>query len=364
MRIQIRQHNHFVVGLTAAAVLTMASVAVNAASVIDKLATYKGADRAQILEAGARKEKTLTFYTAMIVDQAVRPIKAAFEKKYPYLELKYARNNPGIMIKKLIAESKAGNPVADVAESAGIEGAMKRLKLARPFWSPAAEKWPANRKDPEGYWVPSRYSYLSICYNTNLVTKADVPKSYADLLNPKFKGKMMWSKSIAGAPLFITAVRNHMGEAKALEYLKKLSKQDIASTTSSNRAVVDRVIAGEYTLSLDAFLHHPIISASKGAPVAPQPIDPVLTIVSSVMLLKNPPHPHAALLFIDFLLSKDGQNILRQARYFPAHPEVDPLESLSVIIPSKIGMKENFISGPHLARENKTSKAIYKKYFR
>lgn len=360
----LRRTTQFVISSAAALVLTTASVAVDAASIIDKLATYKGADRAQILEAGARKEGTLTFYTAMIVDQAVRPLKAAFEKKYPFVELKYARNNPGIMVQKMIAESRAGRPVADVAESAGIEAAMKRSGLARPFWSPAVDKWPANRKDPEGYSVPSRYSYLGLSYNKNLISKNQVPKSFEGLLDPKLKGKMIWSKSVAGGPLFITAVRNFMGEAKAMAYLEKLGKQDIASTTASNRAVLDRVVAGEYALSLDAFLHHPIISAAKGAPVAPQPIEPVLTIVSSVLLPKNPPHPHAALLFIDFLLSKDGQQILREARYFPAHPEVEPLDMLSVIVPSKIGLKENFISPDHLSREHKNSSKIFKKYFR
>ena len=107
--------------------------------------------------------------------------------------------------------------------------------------------------------------------------------------------------------LFITGVRNFMGEEKALAYLQQLAKQDIVSIASANRVVVDRVMAGEHALCLDAFLHHPIISARKGAPVAPLPLDPVLTVVSSVMLPKAPPHPYAAMLFIDYLLSKEGQ---------------------------------------------------------
>ena len=117
--------------------------------------------------------------------------------------------------------------------------------------------------------------------------------------------------------LFITGVRNFMGEEKALAYLQKLAKQDIVPIASANRVVVDRVMAGEHALCLDAFLHHPIISARKGAPVAPLPLDPVLTVVSSVMLPKAPPHPYAAMLFIDYLLSKEGQARLQGADYFP-----------------------------------------------
>jgi iron(III) transport system substrate-binding protein len=127
--------------------------------------------------------------------------------------------------------------------------------------------------------------------------------------------------------------------------------------------VVDRVIAGEYALCLDAFLHHPIISARKGAPVAPLPIEPVLTVVSSVMLPKNVPHPYAAMLFLDYFLSKDGQARLQAADYFPAHPQVPPSPDLDKIVPKKLGLKENFISpvmmNTHLAK----SRAIYQELF-
>ena len=155
-----------------------------------------------------------------------------------------------------------------------------------------------------------------------------MPKSFDDFLDPKWKGKIAWSSTVIGAMLFITGVRNFMGEEKALAYLEKLAKNDIVPIPSANRVVVDRVMAGEYALCLDAFLHHPIISARKGAPVAPLPLDPVLTVVSSVMLPKAPPHPYAAMLFIDYLLSKDGQARLQGADYFPAHPDV-PLRPIS-----------------------------------
>ena len=144
-----------------------------------------------------------------------------------------------------------------------------------------------------------------------------MPKSFEDFLDPKWKGKIAWSSTVIGAMLFITGVRNFMGEEKALAYLQKLAKQDIAPIASANRVVVDRVMAGEYALCLDAFLHHPIISARKGAPVAPLPLDPVLTVVSSVMLPKAPPHPYAAMLFIDYLLSKEGQAQVAGRRLLP-----------------------------------------------
>jgi iron(III) transport system substrate-binding protein len=127
--------------------------------------------------------------------------------------------------------------------------------------------------------------------------------------------------------------------------------------------VVDRVMAGEYALCLDAFLHHPIISARKGAPVAPLPLDPVLTVVSSVMLPKAPPHPYAAMLFIDYFLSKEGQQRLAGADYFPARPDVPASPDLDKIVPTKIGLHENFISPTKMNTDLPKSRALYQELF-
>jgi iron(III) transport system substrate-binding protein len=190
-----------------------------------------------------------------------------------------------------------------------------------------------------------------------------VPKSFEDFLDPKWKGKIAWSSTVIGAMLFITGVRNFMGEEKALAYLQKLAKQDIVPIASANRVVVDRVMAGEYALCLDAFLHHPIISARKGAPVAPLPLDPVLTVVSSVMLPKAPPHPYAAMLFIDYLLSKEGQERLQGADYFPAHPAVPASPDLDKIVPHKIGLRGNFIAPAQMNADLARSRALYQELF-
>lgn len=332
-------------------------------SVIDKIAVYKGADREKILLDGAKKEGALTFYTTLTINQAVRPLVAGFEKKYPFIKVSYSRDNPPEMLQKLTAEARAKNYVSDVFESTGLEVPARKADINRPFWSPEAEAYPAERKSPQGYYVPTRYSYLGVCYNTDLVKANEVPHKFEDLLDPKWKGKMAWSSTVIGSILFITAVRNFMGEEHALEYLKKLSTQNIAPIASTNRAVVDRVIAGEYALCLDSFLHHPIISAKKGAPVGPDPMNPVLTLVSSVMLPKAPPHPYTAMLFIDYLLSVDGQTALQQADYFPARPGVHAKPELDKIVPDRIGMKSNFISPEKFVAYLKKSRELYQQLF-
>jgi iron(III) transport system substrate-binding protein len=329
----------------------------------DNPATYRGPDRQQRLLDGARKEGQVTVYSSMIADQALRPILDGFQAKYPFVKAQYVRDDPPQQLQKVMAEARAGRFVVDVLESTGLEVPVRAANINQPFWSPESEAYPGDHRDPEGYWAPTRFSYLGACYNTDLVKPGDLPKSFQDLLDPKWKGKIAWSSTVIGAMLFITGMRNFMGEEKALAYLRELAKQDIAPIASANRVVVDRVMAGEYALCLDSFLHHPIISARKGAPVAPLPLEPVLTVVSSVMLPKAPPHPYAAMLFIDYLLSKDGQQKLQGADYFPTHPGVQASPDLDKIVPQKIGLRENFIAPAKMNADLARSRSLYQELF-
>jgi iron(III) transport system substrate-binding protein len=349
--------------LAIGAIVTLGAAPAAAQAAADNPAMYRGPDRQQRLIEGARKEGQVTVYSSMIADQALRPILNGFEAKYPFVKPQYVRDDPPQQLQKVMAEARAGRMVVDVLESTGLEVPVRAAGIDQPFWSPEVEAYKPERRDPNNYWAPTRFSYLGACYNTNLVKPGEAPKSFEDFLDPKWKGKIAWSSTVIGAMLFITGVRNNMGEERALAYLQKLAKQDVAPIASANRVVVDRVMAGEHALCLDSFLHHPIISARKGAPVAPLPLDPVLTVVSSVMLPKAPPHPHAAMLFIDYLLSKEGQGKLQSADYFPAHPEVPASPDLDKIVPHKIGLKENFISPPKMNADLARSRAIYQELF-
>lgn len=334
-----------------------------AAQSSDNPAMYRGPDREQRLFEGARKEGQVMVYSSMIADQALRPLIDGFQKKYPFMKPQYVRDDPPQQLQKMMAEARSGHMVADVLESTSLEVPIRAANINQPFWSPEIEAYAPERRDPQNFWAPTRFSYLGACYNTNLVKPADLPKSFDDYLDPKWKGRTVWSGTVIGAMLFITGVRNFMGEEKGRGYLEKLAKNDIVTIPSANRVIVDRVMAGEYALCLDAFLHHPIISARKGAPVAPLPLEPVLTVVSSVMLPKAPPHPYSAMLFIDYLLSKDGQQRLRDAEYFPARLDVPALPELDKIVPHKIGLKENFIDPVKINKELAKSRAIYQELF-
>ena len=156
-----------------------------------------------------------------------------------------------------------------------------------------------------------------------MVKANELPKTYEDLLNPRWKGQMMWSTSRgSGAPIFIGNVLMSMGQEAGKAYLQKLKGQNIAKSTASNRQILDLTIAGEYPIALHIFNHHAYISKNAGAPVDWYAIEPVTATIQTIALAKNTPHPHAAMLLLDFVLSEKGQKVFQQANYLPSHPKV------------------------------------------
>jgi iron(III) transport system substrate-binding protein len=150
-----------------------------------------------------------------------------------------------------------------------------------------------------------------------------VPRTYEELLDPQWKGKLAWRiGSASGAALFLTNLRLAWGEEKAQAYFLKLREQKIVNFGSgSARTLVDRVVAGEYPIALQIFAHHPLISKAKGAAVNSQLLAPVPTTAATMVIPKGLRHPYAAMLLVDYILSKEGQTILLDAEYFLAHPD-------------------------------------------
>jgi iron(III) transport system substrate-binding protein len=308
----------------------------------------------------------VVLYSAMIVNQALRPIATAFGRKYPFIKMTYWRGNSEDIAVRLSAEMRANHLVADVVEGTGMGELAVRGQFAQPAWSPELAVIPESRRDPRGFWLPTRMSYFSIAYNTKSVPAEKVPKTYEDLLDPQWKGKMAWPLDSASAgALFITNLRMAWGEDKAAGYFKKLAAQNIINFGSGNaRALVDRVIAGEYPIALAIFAHHPLISAGKGAPVAPQLLSPVASAAGTLAIPRTAKHPHAALLLADFILSREGQEILAAAEYLPVRPDVEPLPQIAAIVPSRAGVAENFVSPENLNKYTQSSTKIIEEIFR
>jgi len=276
------------------------------------------------LIAAARKEGHVVWYTTLIINQFARPAAEAFEKKYG-IKVDYVRADPTAIALRLVNESKAGQVQADIFDGFGVSALVKEGYVES--WLPEAIKhYPRELYDPKGHWVASNLYVLTPAFNTSLVPKGSEPKTFADLLDPKWKGRMAWSSrgSASSAPGFIGSVLTAMGEEKGMDYLKKLAGQNIVSIDASARQIVDQMIAGEYAIALQTFNHHSVISAAKGAPSAWIPMEPAMTTLNVVALTSKSPHPSAGKLFMEFLVSEDGQKLFRDADYMPADPAIPP----------------------------------------
>lgn len=289
----------------------------------EEVALLNKPDRQKILEEGAKKEGKLVWYTPLIVNQAVRPLKEAFEKKYPFIKVDFHRANSRGLVQKWIAENSAKRYEADVVGGSEVTTLGKKAGLLARFYSPPARDYPAEMKDSQGYWSTTNLYFMTLAYNTRRIKPGEAPKSYEDLLQPKWKGRMAWHLgSNTGAPLFIGNVISLMGEKAGTLYLQNLAKQSVIAATASARGIVDLVVAGEYDVAINIFNNHAEISKDAGAPVEWQPLEPVPAPMGTTGVVKNAPRPHAAMLFSDFLLSEDGQRVFQQADYLPAHPKV------------------------------------------
>ena len=297
--------------LSAGLLLTAAFVSANDAFADDTLV------------AAAQKEGHLTWYTTQIVDQFAAPAAKAFEKKYN-IKVDYVRADPNSLVLRIWNEAKAGRMQADVFDGAPTVIGLEKVGLAESWIPDAAARLPPQDHDPKGYWVATNIYVLTPAFNTNLVAKGTEPHSFTDLLDPRWKGRMAWASATFSAPGFIGLVLASMGEEKGMSYLRHLAAQNIVNLNVSAREVLDQTIAGEYEVALATFNYHSVISAAQGAPVAWIAMNPSLAYFSVAGLTKGAPHPNAAKLFIDFLISEDGQKLVRDADYIPVDPAVPP----------------------------------------
>ena len=301
---------------------------VASAASVEDVALLKSSNREKTLIEGAKKEGKVNFYTGLIVDQVVRPVKDAFEKEYPFLQVEFFRGNSERVAQKVLTEYQAKRYEVDIVSGSAATTMVQRAGYMQRFYSPHLAEYPPELKDPKGFWGSTNVYFMTLGYNTRSVKASELPKTYEDLLHPRWRGQTMWSTSRgSGAPQFIGNIFITMGQEAGKAYVQKLKQQNIAKSTASARQILDLVIAGEYPMAIQIFNHHAYISKTAGAPVEWQPLEPVTATNNTVGLAKNAPHPHASMLFLDFMLSKKGQRVFQQSNYLPAHPEISALQA-------------------------------------
>jgi iron(III) transport system substrate-binding protein len=309
------------------------------------LALYDGPDRQQRLEDGARKEGKLTWYTSSIRETIGQPMMNAFSKKYPFVQVEYYRANGNELRQRLREEAHAGRGIADVYETTTATMQLTQQDgLFVPYRSPSAREYPADTVEPGNHWVVTRELYPGIGYNTNLIRPEEAPRTIEDLLDPRWKGRM-------GLPTgdVPTQFIGLLVETRGEPFVEHFGQQDVRTREVSQAALANLVASGEIALTPAMTSKDARALQAKGAPIGWGPTKPINPQRASIALVKNAPHPHAALLFLDFILSRapgEGQEVFEQQTYgSPGRGEGATYELVDLMVRPDIAERYEYWTG-------------------
>jgi iron(III) transport system substrate-binding protein len=279
------------------------------------------AERQKKLVAGAKQEGEVMLYSSSGLEE-VRAITKQFAGKYPFVNTRYMRKGGSQLFDVAHLEFKSQKKIADVywagISTLGPIVKQHRAMLAR-YVSPERTAIPEEYRDKEGYWTATRVSVAIFAYHAQKVPKDKVPKLFADLLDPFWKGKL----AVDTNPGRFTALLvERMGWDKARDYLQKLAQQDM-KVHRGRTARMQLILAGEILGSLDINADNIVEMQLQNAPLEYTLMDPTLLSLTSVAMPSQSPHPHAATLFYDFVLSKEGQSLLAKENNVPVREDVE-----------------------------------------
>jgi len=278
----------------------------------------RGQANPKLVEA-AKKEGQFVYYTTMTLDQS-KAVIDRFEKKYGIKGTLF-RTGGGPLLNKILTEARGGRYDWDVVVGRGemVIPLMQR-KLLASYRSPETGMIDQQLVDKEGYWTAYYVNSYVLGWHTKQVKKQDVPKTYEDLLNPKWKGGLI-SLDTEAYGMF-EGLKGAWGKEKALDYFRKLAAQEPV-LKRGNTERVQLAAAGEYPLII-AYNQTIQRMTSRGAPIDWVALEPAVTQVNPVMIGAKAPHPNAARLFYDFIISKEGQEMLRGMQRIPVRKDVEP----------------------------------------
>ncbi len=281
------------------------------------LATYTGPDREQRLLAGAKKEGELILYNSMQHD-SILPLQKAFESKYA-AKMRVWRGAGADILQRVTTEAKANRFDLDVMESDGFAlEALYREGLLQEVRSPyQADLMPVALR-PHKQWVGTRLNIHVAVYNTNRVKKATLPRTYAELLDPKYRGMLGIE---ADDYDWFGMVVSLLGEEKGLKLFRDIAAGNGLSVRKGHTHLTNLAAAGEVPIGLTVYMQNVDVAKKNGAPVDWFVIPPAVARANGIAMAKRSPHPHAALLFYDFMLS-DGQRIMTQREFVPTSRKI------------------------------------------
>jgi iron(III) transport system substrate-binding protein len=287
----------------------------------------------------AKKEGALVWYTALNLNDSEMLTKR-FEQLYPFIKIETLRLSSFSLLTKIQTEARAGAFKADVIEIAGVLGhILKREGLFAKYTSPESRFYPDSVKDPDGTWTSFFMNTHVLAYNTKLVKKDELPRTYEEIINPKWKDKITMSEDfdIFGMMLKV------MGRAKGIEFMRRLAVQGV-NLKNSYSLTIGAVASDEVPLCLNVYGTRTEEFKKRGAPVDWIPLEFTLASLEPLAVGAKAPHPNSARLFVDFLLSKEAQGMMRERFRIPSRPDVlpDPPELTKglKLIPTDLSLAE------------------------
>ena len=302
------------------------------------LGAYAGSDREQKLAEGAKKEGELNIYTSAQSDD-MGALVAAFEKKYG-LKVNVWRSSSEKVLQRAIQEARGNRHTMDVAETNGPEmEAMSREKILQKVSSPYLKDLIEQAIRPHGEWVGTRLNVFVQAYNTGLVKKEELPKTWEELANPKWKGKLGIEQEDSD---WLAGQFTELGEARATKVFKDIVANNGVSVRKGHTLLTQLVVSGEIPFALTVYNYKAEQLKGKGAPIDWYTIGPAIARPNGVGVAKQAPHPHAAVLFYDFEISPEGQKILAGRDFVPTSKKVDtPLNKIPMkFVDARVALDE------------------------
>jgi iron(III) transport system substrate-binding protein len=276
----------------------------------EEIATYTGPDRQERLIEGAKKEGELTVYHAYPQLSAVT---AAFSKKYG-IKVRTWRGGSEALLQRIVGEARAKKYDVDIVQNNAPETeALHREKLLQEVRSPYLASLLPAASPPHKEWVGITLDVYSAAYNTSKISKEELPKSYRDLLDPRWKGRLSVEAEDQG---WFNTLLDALGEQQGLKLFDDIVAKNGLTVRKGHSLLTSLVASGEVPLALSVYSWNPEQIKAKGAPVQGFLIEPVIAQFSTMAMLKKAPHPHAAALFYDFALN-EGQQILADMHFVP-----------------------------------------------
>jgi iron(III) transport system substrate-binding protein len=284
------------------------SFAAGAADAVARLQRTPEKQRQLLLEEEAKKEGVFAYYGTMSTDHSTRLL-AAFRARYPFLQISHYRSGSTALLSKILTETRGGRYDFDVVDQEpGAVYELGRAGLIEKYLSPNRQFVRPEMMDKEGLWTGGYHLVVVTGYNTKLVRKDETPKSYEDLLNPKWKGKLVLDTQDAD---WFHTLLEYFGEEKGLNFMKRMAqlKPDVRT---GHTLEAQLLAAGEYSLSPILYGYRVAQMMTEGAPVDFVMPEPVISKPRMLSLAKQAPHPYAAILFLDWIIGQEAQTIIAQ----------------------------------------------------